>query len=530
MKQVKVVLGRFQPMTLGHLKIATYKDLKGPDSEQKSNLREHPDLKEIAKQKTVIFVVSTPPEKVDKRHPFDDNLMKKEFDIIKKNYSSEIEDIMYVKGADICAWGEMLKHAGYQASVWITGSDEFKMYKGMALKVPQYEEGNRDNRDFKDACTKSFYVEEVQRNESSTDFISTISGTKVRQSLLDNDKELFKRMMPKGTDKLFDDFKKAVENAPEPVKKTKKTKKIKEYFYNSKISLKNYIQEHLINEGGNAVESQRIPAIIAPKIYEEIEQTVRSVSKFKSLKMAPLGSIGKKNDDDTTGDIDIAIEVKTKDELNEIIDTCFSDCEINLHTMSTISSFGYKYDIDGYKGIAQIDFMIVKNIDWAKFRYHSPNFRLKESKYKGGARNIMLVDVISLIPVKDVQDEYFEDGVTVKRHWKYTFNTEGIFLQLVDYCGKNGKPIKNGKKLKEFEQLITNDPQNFVRFVFGDEGTLADVNSAESVWAALHDPKKFKWGKDVVEKIEEKVYNDKSMQEFNFDPKDFPCQYYNVKQ
>ena len=30
MKQVRVCLGRFQPFTLGHLKMATYKDLKGP--------------------------------------------------------------------------------------------------------------------------------------------------------------------------------------------------------------------------------------------------------------------------------------------------------------------------------------------------------------------------------------------------------------------------------------------------------------------------------------------------------------------
>lgn len=517
-------------MTLGHMKLITYNNLVGPDTEQSNVLREQPNLKEIAKQNTLVLVISTPQEKVDSRHPFTDDLMQKEFDIIKKSYP-EIEDILYVNNADICAWGEMIKQLGYQASVWITGSDEYARYKPMAIKVPQYEESNRDNRDFKDACSKSFYVEEVKRAESSNDFLETVSGTKVREALKNGDIDVFKKMMPKGVDKLFNEFKVAVENAPEPVKKSK-SKRIKEEY----TSLLQYITEHLnksismIIEGGNAVEAQRIPAIIAPKIYEEIEQTVRSVSKFKSLKMAPLGSIGKKNDNDTTGDIDIAIEVKTKDELNEIIDTCFSDCEINHHTMSTISSFGYKYDIDGYKGIAQIDFMIVKNIDWAQFRYHSPNFRLKESKYKGGARNIMLVDVISLIPVKDVQDEYFEDGVTVKRHWKYTFNTEGIFLQLVDYCGKNGKPIKNGKKLKEFEQLIANDPQNFVRFVFGDEGTLADVNSAESVWAAFHDPKKFKWGKDVVEKIEEKVYNDKSMQEFNFDPKDFPCQYYNVKQ
>ena len=197
-----------------------------------------------------------------------------------------------------------------------------------------------------------------------------------------------------------------------------------------------YIKEALIIEGGNAVKADPIPAIIAPKVYDEIEKKVHSVSKFKNINMAALGSIGKKADDQTNGDIDVAVKVETKDELNEIVDTCFGDCEINYNTMKTITSFGYPYNIDGYKGIAQVDFMIVKNMDWAKAYYHSPNLKTGESKYKGAVRTAALSCVISCIPVPDVKDEYFEDGTTVKKHWKHTFNTEGVFIQLVDFCGK----------------------------------------------------------------------------------------------
>ena len=239
LKEVKICLGRFQPFTLGHLKMATYKDLKGPDKEQQDKLREQPNLKEISKQKTVILAVSTPDNKVDTRHPFNDQVMKDEFDLIKRNYKDDIEDILPVASADICAWGEMLKKKGYKASVWLTGSDEFKMYKSMAVKVPEYEEHNRDNRDCKDAYTKSFYVEEIERTEDK-DFVSSISGTKVRQSLLDGDKELFTKMMPKGMEKYFDEFKEKVENAPEPKKKATK-KKVKEGMQ----SLKNYILESI---------------------------------------------------------------------------------------------------------------------------------------------------------------------------------------------------------------------------------------------------------------------------------------------
>ena len=237
LKEVRICLGRFMPFHLGHLKMATYKDLKGPDKEQQDKLREQPNLKEIAKQKTVILAVSTSEDKVDTRHPFNDELMKKEFDIIKKNYKDDIEDVLYVKSADICAWGALLKEHDYKASVWLTGSDEFSFYKGMALKVPEYEEKNL--KDCAGAYTLSFYVEEIERTENK-DFVSSISGTKVRQSLLDGDKELFAKMMPKGVNKYFDEFKKKAENATEPKKKTTK-KKVKEGI----ISLKNYILESI---------------------------------------------------------------------------------------------------------------------------------------------------------------------------------------------------------------------------------------------------------------------------------------------
>ena len=154
-------------------------------------------------------MISTSKDKIDERHPFEDELMKKEFDIIQQQYD-EIEKIIYVPSADICYWGEILKLNGYQASVWLCGSDSYSYYKKMAMNVPKYEIQNRDNRNCKDAYTKSFYVENIERNEN--DFISSISGTKVRETLLNNDKDLFISMMPKETEILFDNFRQAIIN------------------------------------------------------------------------------------------------------------------------------------------------------------------------------------------------------------------------------------------------------------------------------------------------------------------------------
>ena len=269
-------------------------------------------------------------------------------------------------------------------------------------------------------------------------------------------------------------------------------------------SLVQFIKESLINEGGNAVTANPIPAYITPLLYKEIEDAI--LKENPDIKMVPLGSVGKKNNDQFNGDIDIAVKINTKKELIELIDKVFPDLEKNPNTTSSIVSISYPYNKEGKTGNAQVDFMIVKDIDYAKFFYHSPNFKNNESKFKGATRTKMLSIIVSCIPVEDAKDEYFEDGKTVKKRWKYTFNTEGVFRQLLDYTGKKG-PLKNPKKVKEFEKLIVNDPDNCIKFIFGDNGKIGDCNSAESLWKAVHDKNKFKF-QDVVKKIEDRWFDE----------------------
>lgn len=269
-------------------------------------------------------------------------------------------------------------------------------------------------------------------------------------------------------------------------------------------SLVQFIKESLINEGGNAVTANPIPAYITPLLYKEIEDAI--LKENPDIKMVPLGSVGKKNDDQFNGDIDIAIKLDNKKELSELIDKVFPNLEKNPNTTPSIVSISYPYNKEGKSGNAQVDFMIVKDIDFAKFFYHSPDFKKNESKFKGATRAKMLSIIVSCIPVEDAKDEYFEDGKTVKKHWKYTFNTEGVFRQLLDYTGKKG-PLKNPKKVKEFEKLIANDPDNCIKFIFGDNGKIEDCNSAESLWKAVHDKNKFKF-QDVVKKIEDRWFDE----------------------
>jgi len=291
-----------------------------------------------------------------------------------------------------------------------------------------------------------------------------------------------------------------------------------------------YILEQLVSESGHAVQSNPIPAYITPLVYKEIEDKVHAWKK--STKIAPLGSIGKKADDQFNGDIDIAIDIPNRDELLAMVKEVFPECELNPMTTPKIVSIGYPYDKEGQKGIAQVDFMFTNNIDWAKWRFSSPDLKNGESKYKAAPKVYLIQHIVSSIPVKDMKDEYFEDGVTVKRHWRYAFNQEGVFKQLEDYTGKKG-PLKNPKKIKELEELVANDPDNVMRFIFGDKFDPKDFNSVEALWKALHSDK-WPWGDEALGKAEKRFYEEyiygKGAEECAVDPKDFPCTVYKYEE
>ena len=251
-------------------------------------------------------------------------------------------------------------------------------------------------------------------------------------------------------------------------------------------------------------------------VFNEVVEKIHS--KYPELEIAALGSTGKKKDDDFNGDIDSAIKIDSMDELRKVIDDVFPDVE-KSNTTFKIYSIGYPYDIKGKFGIAQIDFMYVDDLKWAQFFWHSPNIRDGESKYKGGAAGDLLSITVSEMPVEGVENEYYEDG-QLKKKWKHTLNSDGIFSQLLDYTGKKG-PVKTPKRPKEFQKLITKDPNGVRMFIFGDNDV--DLNviwSAEKMWAAIHDPKLFKW-QEVVPTIE-KRYWEECKDKWNLKREDFP--------
>lgn len=189
MKKVNICLGRFMPFTKGHYKMIEY-GLK------------HNGLP------TVIFMISN--KKMDKKHPFSDELIQKEMDMLKKSLKG-IENTVYVSSADIVKLGQWCYENNYDPQFWITGSDRLAAYKRQA-ENPKYQDLGH--------FPSSFTTLEVPRTDED------ISATKVREAIASNDLDLFKKMMPKGTEKLFDDFKEALSHVKE-----------------CKISLEDYVKE-----------------------------------------------------------------------------------------------------------------------------------------------------------------------------------------------------------------------------------------------------------------------------------------------
>ena len=172
-KDVNIMVGRTQPFTLGHQSIleALYKENEYP---------------------TVLCLIHN--TKFDSKHPFSDDLIKKEIDTCL-NDKDFYQDIIWVKNAAIDKIGEELVKKGYSAHLWGCGTDREKMYKSMA-------NNKKYLKDFPD----DFKVFVVERDETSS-AIDGISATKVRQAIKDDDKVAFVKMMPDGAQKLFNEFK-----------------------------------------------------------------------------------------------------------------------------------------------------------------------------------------------------------------------------------------------------------------------------------------------------------------------------------
>lgn len=266
------------------------------------------------------------------------------------------------------------------------------------------------------------------------------------------------------------------------------------------ISLKEFIKECLL-EGGHAVTASPIPANMSMGIYREIEDKLIDTNSSLKGHMGVLGSVGKKKTGDFNGDIDIAVEFD-RGQFENVLKKAFPDAEYAKSSLPNIISINYPYDYNGTIMYAQVDFMIVEDIEWAMFIYNSPDYTKNESQYKAALRNHLISIMVSEIPVEE-QPQVNDNG-DVETKWKHSLNFAfGVTKQFLDYRGKNGL-LKNPKRIKEMEQIITKNKKDFINLLF-DGGNDSDFNSLESIWKALHN--KYKYPQKIKD-IEERFFTE----------------------
>lgn len=247
---------------------------------------------------------------------------------------------------------------------------------------------------------------------------------------------------------------------------------------------RNSLNESLLMEGGHALNNCiPIPGDDAREIVNELTDLFGK----NGIVVEPIGSSIKKTANQTCGDIDLA----TAQSWNN-----------NATIISILNKNGYEYNIsDGFKIInfayphkdafAQVDLMFTDNMTLTKFNYWSPDFTKNESNYKGLARTILMMILVRAISVEEPV-EYFEDEYdgkykdVIKKRYRYIYDLSvGVKKVLEDFTGKT-KPLSKAKKIKEYEKVIANTPDDVMKFIFGDKYDPADFVSFENLWKAAH--------------------------------------------
>lgn len=157
MEKVNIIIGRFQPFTLGHLKCAQ-------EAQRRLGV------------KSVLLVINT--VKQDARHPFLTKQIEKILDKMCKEEPT-LTGYVLVKNADIVKNVEILREAGYEPISWTCGTDRYNQYKTMVKKYGK-------DIDLDD----NFEVIEVKRGDED------ISATAVRQALRNNDEDTYIGLVP----------------------------------------------------------------------------------------------------------------------------------------------------------------------------------------------------------------------------------------------------------------------------------------------------------------------------------------------
>ena len=256
--------------------------------------------------------------------------------------------------------------------------------------------------------------------------------------------------------------------------------------------------ENLILEGGAAVNGRRILQSEVPTILDKVEEILSGLGLVRGEDWDIVGSAGKKKIEDTSGDIDICIK---NDRMKEVLGSGDGKNDVYNDLAKYLEGLGYdRYavqtgfsqvsfgmPINDIDDIVQVDFILVRNLEWSKFTQASPDYTKDESKYKGHVRNVLMMCIVKYCFKRTTKRVTLDDDSVVDGE------TENFVIRLTDglyktrkHCfNKKGDSIIKTKTLMhEYDELITDTPQGLIDLLFND-GTLDDFLSFETLYDAF---------------------------------------------
>jgi len=270
----------------------------------------------------------------------------------------------------------------------------------------------------------------------------------------------------------------------------------------------NFSQFTKIFEGGAAIKtSRRIREDEFPETLESIKTLLFPILNInpneEGTKYLIIGSIGKKKEpSDTSGDLDLGYDgnwfsrsqgVSYKEcsgKVYEMLSRQLPELlgfepEINYLKGLNIVSVGWPIKGDQSNGIVQLDLIPISEMEWAKFIYYSPDYKIGESKYKSAHRNWLLSAILSAR--REVLDQN-EIGEVMDYDAPVLILSDGLYWHKKSYKGTRIPRLKHSKKVEGSERFITRDPQEFVEFALGPGYTPEDVKTFEDLFKIINNP------------------------------------------
>lgn len=239
-------------------------------------------------------------------------------------------------------------------------------------------------------------------------------------------------------------------------------------------------KDFILLEGGAALKTAPISQSDARKAIPDIITQVASALNIPKSKIKLLGSAGKKpKDDDTSGDIDLAVQIEA-----EAVEKVLKDLAYDNKTfksMKGINVFSFAYDLGG--STVQVDLMPVASVQYAEWASQANEEDLKDG-LKGSNRNELFFAIAKHIDPKIIKRDLDGSTLILQRHFY------DLQKGLMTGTQSRERKKKAGKNFTTIEKkVVTDDPIKVTKFMFGDHVTPDQVSSFRGTLAAIESPK-----------------------------------------